>query len=435
MKKLAELRQNKAALVAKGLALLDSVSDSASPMTPEQETALKENETALAQINSAIAARERLLGEQQSLGNAADTPRIEAMRDLGAERPFACLGEQLQAVIAVSNSDPDPEALSRLRHIQAAATGLGVSVGSDAGFLVQTDFTTSMMALAHDTGVLSRRCMRVPIGPTSDSLEAPLVKQSSRATGSRWGGVQVYRKAEADTVTATKPDFDKWELRLEEMMALCYATGRSLQDAPALEAIIRQAYAEEMGFKMDDEIIRGTGVGQCLGILNSSAKVSVTKETGQAADTIVAENVMAMYSRLWSRSMAGAEWFINQDCWTQLFQLHLAVGTGGVPLFMPPAGLVSAPYGTLFGRPIQVLEQCATLGDEGDIVLADFSQYVLIEKGGVAADTSIHVRFLYDEQAFRFITRNNGAPKWKTALTPYKGSNSVSPFITLAARA
>ena len=42
--------------------------------------------------------------------------------------------------------------------------------------------------------------------------------------------------------------------------------------------------------------------------------------------------------------------------------------------------------------------------------------------------------FLYDENVFRFIYRVDGKPIWNKPLTPYKGSASVSPFVTLAKR-
>jgi HK97 family phage major capsid protein len=102
---------------------------------------------------------------------------------------------------------------------------------------------------------------------------------------------------------------------------------------------------------------------------------------------------------------------------------------------MPAGGASASPYSTLFGRPVIPIEQCATLGDKGDIILADMSQYAMIDKGGLAAAQSIHVKFLYDENVYRFIYRTDGQPMWNVALTPYKGSNSLSPFVTLNERA
>ena len=47
----------------------------------------------------------------------------------------------------------------------------------------------------------------------------------------------------------------------------------------------------------------------------------------------------------------------------------------------------------------------------------------------------MHVRFENHEQVFKFWTENAGAPWWRSALTPKNGANTLSPFVTLAARA
>jgi HK97 family phage major capsid protein len=103
-------------------------------------------------------------------------------------------------------------------------------------------------------------------------------------------------------------------------------------------------------------------------------------------------------------------------------------------MFLPAGGLNAAPYSSLFGRPIVPIEYASTLGTPGDITLADFSQYVLADKRGMQAATSLHVRFLTDEMTFRFTYRVDGQPLWHTALTPFKGANTKSPFVALAAR-
>ena len=116
-------------------------------------------------------------------------------------------------------------------------------------------------------------------------------------------------------------------------------------------------------------------------------------------------------------------------------EMSVAVGTGGVPVYLPATGASQSGYSTLFGRPVVPIEQCSTLGDAGDIILADMSQYWAIDKGGVNQASSMHVQFLTDETAFRATYRADYRPMWTSALTPFKGSNTLSPFITLAARA
>jgi HK97 family phage major capsid protein len=127
-------------------------------------------------------------------------------------------------------------------------------------------------------------------------------------------------------------------------------------------------------------------------------------------------------------------WLINQDCEPQLNTLSLTVGNNSYPVLMPATGISGAPYDTMFGRPVIPTEFNKTLGTVGDIVLADFSQYLLVDKGSMQSASSVHVRFLYDEMVFKFTYRVDGQPIWRTALTPYQGTNTQSPFVALATR-
>lgn len=317
---------------------------------------------------------------------------------------------------------------------EARATGLSEGVPSDGGFLVGQDFASALITKTYESGLLANRCRKIPISPNSNGLKMNGIDETSRAAGSRWGGIRAYWKGEAAAKTASKPKFRRIELELEKLIGLCYSTDELLQDSTALEAVIMEGFSEEFAFQLDDAIFRGTGAGQPQGFMPSNCLVSVAKETGQAATTIVYENVVKMYARLWARSMMRSVWLCNQDTIPQLFTMTLNVGTGGAPVFLPANGAAGRPYSTIFGRDILFIEQADTLGQKGDIVLADPSQYLLIDKGGIQAASSIHVQFIYDETCFRFVYRVDGEPLWNAALTPYKGTNTVSPFVTLNAR-
>jgi HK97 family phage major capsid protein len=336
---------------------------------------------------------------------------------------FATVGEQLQAVFRGSDS-----------RLVAAASGLSEGVPSDGGFLVQTDFATELTNKAFKTGILSSKVRTVEIGANSNGLKMNLADETSRVS-SRYGGIIAYWLGEAGLKTASQPKFRQLELTLQKLIGLFYATDELLQDATAISSIVNEWFSDEFGFKLDDGIYNGTGVGQPLGILNSPARVVVAKEAGQTAATIVKANIEKMYARMAPGSLSNADWCINQEVWPQLFNLSQAVGVGGQPVFLPANGMAGAPNGTLLGRPIIPIEQAAALGTEGDITFCDCRQYLAIRKGGVQSASSIHVRFLYDETAFRFVTRFNGAPIPIAPLTPYKGTGTISPFVTLATRA
>ncbi len=359
---------------------------------------------------------------------AADTPGRIEVRD---KDKFGSLGEQMAAIMRAGSpgGHTDPRLFN-------AATGLGETVSSDGGFLVQSDFSSDLLEDVFATGKLAAMCKKYTISSTSNGIKIPGVDETSRAS-SRSGGIVSYWIDEAAEKTATKPKFRMIELNLKKLIGLCYATDELMSDASALESYVRQAFAAEFGFQVDDAIINGSGAGKPLGILNAGSLVSVDKETGQKAATVVAENVIKMYSRLFATSRNNAVWLINQNIEPQLFTMSLAVGTGGIPIYMPAGGLSGQPYGTLFGRPVIPIEQAATLGTLGDIIFADLTGgYVLAEKGGVQTDMSIHVRFIYDESAFRFVLRIDGQPVRASALTPYKGGANYtqSHFIGLATR-
>jgi len=427
------LLQERADLVKEGEAL-DAVAD----WGDEQTTRANEIAERIKALDPDIASMEVIRDAQRNAptGGAA-TPTMEpaaAEKPESLPTPFRTLGDQLAAVARAAQNPhaTDP----RLLTIQAA-TGASEGVASDGGFLVQTDFSTELLRLVHETGQLSRRCDRKPISAGANGLKINAVDETSRVDGSRSGGVLAYWTAEAGSLTKSKPTYRQMELTLQKLTGLYYATDELLMDVTALGAFAQDAFAEEFGFKVDDAIFRGGGAGMPLGILGHAGTVSVSKETGQAAATIVKENIESMYARAWARSLPNMEWFINQDCWPQLFKLSQVVGLGGVPVFIPPGGLSAAPFGSLLGRPVTPIEQCETVGTVGDIVLADFSQYLIIEKGSIEAASSIHVQFLTDETVFRFILRMDGQPKRNAALTPFKGGSgkTQSSFVTLATRA
>ena len=158
------------------------------------------------------------------------------------------------------------------------------------------------------------------------------------------------------------------------------------------------------------------------------------KLTGQQSGTVVKENIDAMYAQLWARSRDNAVWLINQLVWPQLLQLGQVIGTGGMPVFLPAGTVSGKPYSTLYGIPVKEVEYCSAPGTPGDIVLADFSQYALADKGGIQAASSMHVQFLTDQMTFRIIYRVDGKPLWSAPLTPFKGSSNLSSFIKLAQR-
>lgn len=359
--------------------------------------------------------------------------RFESGRDLAGLKPWGsetgyAFGEYLQAVHrAQTGQGTDP----RLLVIQAAGQGANLEGGADGGFLAPRAVSDDIALRMYGGEILSRVRHQTT---SATSVELNQVDESSRATGSRHGGVQSYWVDAGTAPTASRPKFARQEWRPRKIATLGYATDELLADVSLIEGTMFDAFVDDQRFMVEDAVVNGTGAGMPQGLLASSALISVAKETGQAAATIEKANIDKMWARMHAGSRAGAVWLINQDVEPQLDDLQMVIGTGGVPVYLPPGGLADTPHARLKGRPVIPVEYCPTLGTVGDIVLVNLREYLLIDRGDHQKATSMHVAFTTDETAFRVTYRVDGHLRWRTAITPFKGSNSQGPVVALATR-
>lgn len=360
---------------------------------------------------------------------------VKVILDAG-DRPFTSLREQVKAI---RNAGIKGEVDVRLHRLaanedftkRAAGTGSVEGTGSWGGFLLDNEVAAGLVQRMYNNSQVLSRCTRRSISTNAASIDFKAIDESSRADGSRFGGVRAYWKAELAQLTESRPKFNLVTYTPEKLTALYYASDEILDDVPMLTAEIESLFLQEIAFKIQDAIINGTGSGQPMGIVGASCTTTVTATSGQGASTFIYDNATDMVTTLYESAPGNSVWFINQSVLPQLYEMSLAVGTGGSPIFLPPGGASAAPYGTLLGRPVVPIEQCQAVGTAGDVILADMSQYYVVDKGGVNSASSIHLKFDYGQTAFRWTYRVDGRPIWKSVLTSYKGSLSLAPFVIL----
>ncbi len=326
-------------------------------------------------------------------------------------------------VMQASLSGRDTERLKYLK-FKAAAGSDEHSTFSDpyGGYLVPVGFSPDMMKIAPEDDPTQGRTMNVPMTVPILGFPARVDKDHSTSVS---GGLRVYRRAEADTVSASRMTMELITLRANPLMGLSYASEELLNDSPqSFVAIIAAGFQDEFGSKILDERLNGTGTGEYLGVLNSPALVSVTRTTTGAVDYL---DILNMMSRCYG--YRNAVWMANHNVVPQLGQLQLAVGAGGSAIFVQSA--TEALPSTLMGRPLFYSEYMQSLGTVGDLLLINWSQYLEGTYQPLQSAESIHVRFVNNERAFRFTARNDGAPWWRSALTPRHGS-TLSPYVALA---
>jgi len=369
------------------------------------------------------------------------SPQVTVTLD-EADRPFKSLGENLLAVVNATKYGQMHPRLRALKHIDAQLErieaaemkqlGMNEGIGSEGGFLVETDLQPGLLQEIHESGPFMPRVQKIQISGNANSTVLNGINEVSRVTGARWGGMVAYWLGEHGTKLPAMPSLKQLHLRLKKVAALAYATDEVLQDAAQLQTVIGDAAGGEIGFMVNDAIFRGTGGIDPQGILASPSLVTVAIEAAQLNTTFVFENALNMYAR----RMAGHRyaWFVNPNVMPELFSMNAAIGAGGQMVFLPPGGLNAAPYGTLFGLPIIENEFSPTLGALGDVSLLALDDYAFIEKGGIQAATSIHVAFLTDESCFRWVYRCDGVSKYASSITPYQSVLPIGPWIVLGGR-
>lgn len=326
-----------------------------------------------------------------------------------------------------SGGESDP----RLRNAAVSTYG-NEGVGADGGFAVPPDFRAEILSKVFGEDSLLARTDRMQ--SSSNTLTIPTDETTPWQTS---GGIQSYWTAEAGVKTQSKPALGETTLKLHTLATLVPVTEELLEDAPAMGAYLNRKVPEKMDFKVSDAIVRGTGVGQPLGFLNSPALVTVSKETSQTADTINVTNLAKMWGRLPVQSRRTAVWLMHPDAEAQLPLMSLA----NMPVYLPPGGVSGAMYGNLWGRPVIPHQVAETIGDLGDVMLVDLAQYLSVTKtgggrdaNGMRSDVSIHLWFDQDMVAFRFTMRVAGQPWWAAPITQRDGANTQSPFVVLEAR-
>jgi len=342
---------------------------------------------------------------------------------------FKSFGEFAVAVHAASTGG-NGEHVDRLRN--AATTYGNEGTGADGGFAVFPEFRREIWQKVMGEDNLLTRCDQLQTG--SNNMTVPKDETTPWQTS---GGIQCYWEAEGAQATGSKPALEMATYRLNKLFALVPVSEELLSDAPGLESWLRSKAPLKIQSKTNTALIRGTGAGQPLGILNSGCLVSVAKETSQPADTVRFANVNKMWSRMYAPCRRNAVWLINQDIESQLNGMAFdPSATSKVPVYLPANGVSGSPYATLFGRPVVPVTACSTLGDKGDIILADMSQYMALTKAGenIRTDVSMHLYFDQALQAFRFIFRVDGRPWWGSTITPENGTNTLSCFVTLDER-
>lgn len=438
MNRLAQLRAERETARAEGLAIINAAEADDRDLTDEEQSQVDSIHAAIEDLDTQIASAEALAErrrnfEPQPGSQISATPPAPAAgqnrvndQDPRATGGFGSLGEFASAVHgAVLAGQYGGAVDSRLTQLAVAGTHQGGGTAGE-GYALPPQFRSEIWDIVHEMD---------EFGPLID--EEPTASRSVKLNADEttpWGtsGIKAYWRAEGKQMTPSELADEGRDVPVHELYVLALATEELLEDAPRLQNRLTRKAGEAIAWKKGQAIVEGKGVGQPLGWTASKAQITVPKETGQPAGSLVVENIAKMNARLQMMPGSTPFWMMNQELQSELITMTL----GDRPIWTPPNGIVDAPGGFLLGKPIRYSEHSEAPGAKNDIQLVNPKGYYGVRRtAGTNFASSIHLYFDFAINAFRWTFRYGGQPHLSKPITPNKGTATRSHFITLAERA
>lgn len=389
-----------------------------------------------------------IIGEQKM--ENIETPKVE---ENAYEKAMKSLEERLEKVMSVLENTPAAKAgyvtsdggkadptiktfgdyllairrgdETRLKNVYGAVKDLGESPGSAGGYLVPTEYGSQLIQAAAFNNPIYSKVNKVPVAresgtyPALDQYFTPTAGAGNTAYAA--GVAPSFTAAGAD-FTETQPAFSTLQWRLNKMGGVTEVENELIEDSPfAIEALLRGLFQVAISARNERNILRGTGVGEPLGILNASVAVGISDNT---TGKFKWEDVGAMYARF--KGMGGQPvWIVHPSVWPQIMTMNNS------SVVVQQSNLSGATSNMINGFEVVTSEHVPQLGNNGAVILADLSAYVMFEKAGLSISYSEHVGFKRDVGVWKFRIRNDGKP-WLQApitLADPQGSYTVSPFV------
>jgi len=357
----------------------------------------------------------------QTNASSAGTPRVMENGNHG----FNNIGDFFMAI----KSDPRGVKNENLKVLASQKE----KVGEDGGFLVPDEMLGSVEKKINGDESLLSRCRQLKT--KGNRITVPVDETAP------WSGngsnFDAYWVGEEKTSNESQKKLGEADIKLHKLMAKISVTDEMLEDAPLIESMIMSDVPEVIMARINNAIISGSGVKMPQGILNSGFGYEVAKEGGQAADTLVFENLKKLYTHALPRAKKNGVFIYNVACEEELIGMQLGTDPSSPSVYLPNNSIAGAPFGTLWGKSVfPMAGAMPALGDAGDIMFVDLSYYyAAIKAGGIKRRISVHALWDEDKTSYKFSFRMGGQCPFTQPAESEFGNYKLSGLLRLQARA
>lgn len=416
MNTLQELLQERAELVQAQAALIDAAKAENRDLNDEEAARFEELEQKIVALDEEIE-KARAREEREAKVRA----RLEGLKSIAFHAPRPGVGRRekddggfenlAEFIAAVRFGDPRGRITAAMR----------MDVGESGGFAVPEQFRDELLRLTMETAVVRPRARVIPAGTPPDAkVTIPALDHSQGVLG----GVTVQWINEGGKKPETDAKLREITLEPQEVAGHVVVTDKLLRNWQAADAVIRGLLQDAIVAAEDMAFLTGHGVGQPLGVLNGGGVLAVNRNS---ASDIKFEDIAKMLAALLPESTNNAVWVANRST---LPKLMLMEDTAGNSIFIRGDVTRGLPD-TLAGIPIRWTGRTPALGTKGDLMLVDFSYYLVKDGSGPFIAASEHVHFTENKTVIKIFWNVDGHGWVTDPLTLEDGTTRVSPYVVL----
>jgi len=374
---LQQLLKRKAALVAKCKEILSAAESEERLLTDEEQQEFKAQKDELSRVNSQIDLIQGFSAEE-SAQDPEPTPLRAAASNAGgttlpggpaAKKEFETLDQWLNTVI----NNPTDQRLEFQEYRSEQNTGSGAK----GGFAIPSRFHDEVRSIAPTEALVRPRAEVLEAGDPPDAeINIIALDQEPDSDGNHrtYGGVQVFKVAEGEERTETDYELRLVSLKPHEIAALIPFTDKLLRNWSGAAGWASRLLGRAMAAYEDGEFLTGNGIGGPKGVIDSPSAYAVNRDKALEVGLI---DIKAMYSRF-RGNPATSVWACS---WSVFQQFLNMTGDGGGGTNIIDVNKSTGEV-TIYGIPLRRHNRLRTKGSRGDVVLSDFSEYLIKDGSG-----------------------------------------------------
>jgi HK97 family phage major capsid protein len=305
---------------------------------------------------------------------------------------------------------------------------IGQSPGS---FMIPTKYQAEIIQAMAEREIIRPLCQSwVLKRGQGETLTVPAI-QSYDFSSDKVANVDIDAVAEGGTYGEDTPTVRQVELKLNKIGKTVDFSEEVIFGSPVdMGNFISGIFGDAAALKINKLLIKGTGSGEPLGVQNGNDLLTITAESGQDSDTLIAENIFNMAKKLIPDAWATSVFLCSIQNIDQLLKLHVKLGTSSVRIkvFNETDGKF-----TILGRPCIMNQHMGSLGDAHSIMLCNFRRYAVLTRDGMmirSDEGKSGTNWKKDLVSYKFTMYLDGQPLDNSTVV-LSDSNEVANFVTV----